>query len=142
MIKIKLDFSPIVRVVNTLYKDLSIITVNGGGGMGGSQEEIICSIINRKTIDGYMLVREIITNEMVEINPLYVGTIRKVNLTKVYFEHRNPNFPSGKRTYWFTHSTDTEIEFTKDENNISIENSKKSSFLNLKHIKTDNMINL
>ena len=49
MKKIRLDFSPVTSVTNILYKGVDIISVNGGGGMGGSREEIFCTIVSDKT---------------------------------------------------------------------------------------------
>ena len=140
---IRLDFSPVTRVVNTLYPDISVIIVNGGG-LGGSREEILCRVISEKTDIGFMVVQDIITNELIEINPRYIGTIRKTNVTKVYIEHNNTNFPSGKRIQWYSHRVNTEIEFHKDEfingeRYPSVEQGMKDESLNLKLIHTDNM---
>jgi len=147
-VKMRLDFGSVDSITNTLYKDVLVIVVNGGGGMGGSREVIRCRIISPKTDKGFMVVQDIITDEIVDINPRFIGTIRTVNVTKVYFEHHNSNFPSGKRTYWFTHKVNTEIELCKDEwflNNgeriryPSIDQGKNDDQLKLELIRTDDM---
>ena len=139
MKKIRLDFSPVTSVTNILYKGVDIISVNGGGGMGGSREEIFCTIVSDKTEYGFMVVKDIITNELIEINPRYIGTIRRTNVTKVYFEHGNNNFPSGKKTEWFTHKVNTEIELCSNSKYPSVEQGMKDESLNLKLIHTDDM---
>ena len=135
----KLDFGSVDSVTNTLYKDVLVIVVNGGGGMGGSREEIRCNMVSSTTDIGLMVVQDIITDEIIQINPRFIGTMRTVNVTKVYFEHHNTNFPSGKRTYWFTHRVNTEIELCKDEKYPSIEQGKNDSQLKLELIRTDDM---
>ena len=141
MKKIRLDFNPIVKgsIVNTLYQDVSLITVNGGGGMGGTYEEIRCKILNHKTVDlGFLLVKDVISNEMIEINPRYIGTIKEINLTEVYFKHNNSNFPSGKRTYWFSHKIGTRLELCDEDDRQypSITESMKDSNYKLKTVCT------
>lgn len=141
MKKIRLNFSPIIKIENTLFRDVSSIIVNGGGGMGGSREEIFCEeIIIPKDDLGFMVIKEIRTNEVVKINPTYIGTIRKINVTKVYFEHQNSNFPSGKRTEWFTHRVNTKVEFVRNDGYTipSVEEGGKDETLKLKLIHTDN----
>lgn len=124
--------------MNTLYKDVSVIVVNDGGGMGGSYEVIRGKIVSLTTDIGFMVVQDIITDEIIQINSRFIGTMRTVNVTKVHFEHHNTNFPSGKRTYWFTHRVNTEIELCS-EGNFSTEQGKKDSQLNLELIYTDDM---
>jgi len=141
----RLDFGSVDSITNTLYKDVLVIVVNGGGGMGGSREEIRCNMVSSIDDLGFMVVQDIITDEIIQINPRFIGTMRTVNVTKVYFEHHNTNFPSGKRKYWFTHRVNTEVEFHKDSDSIngqkypSLETGKKDSYLNLEHIQTDDM---
>ena len=121
-IKLRIDFSPIypTTVKNTLHKDVMSIRVNGGGGMGGSCETIRCTLLDVKSGElGFMKVQEIISGEVVTINPRYIGTIRNINMTELYFEHRNPHFPSGKRTEWLTHPTDTELTFVATNDDLS-----------------------
>ena len=146
--KLRLDFGSVDSVTNTLYKDVLVIVVNGGGGMGGSREEIRCKMVSLTTDIGLMVVQDIITDEIIQINPRFIGTMRTVNVTKVYFTHKNSNFPSGKRTYWFTHRVNTEIELCKDEwflNNgeriryPSIDQGKNDNQLKLELIRTDDM---
>jgi hypothetical protein len=143
MKKIGLDFGSVTLITNTLYEGVDVIRVNGGGGMGGSREDIMCRIVSEKTDIGFMIVQDIITNELIEINPRYIGTIRRTNVTKVYFEHNNPNFPSGKRTEWFTHKVNTKIELCKDNGERikypSVEQGERDESLNLKLVHTDNM---
>jgi len=113
MKKVNLDFSPIYEnsIVNTLFPNISEIVVNGGGGLGGSRETIRGKIIIEKDNMGFMVVEETISQETVKINPRYVGTIRTINMTSVYFEHNNANFPSGYIRDWYTHKVGTEIQF-------------------------------
>jgi hypothetical protein len=141
MKKIKLNFSTIRTIENTLYKNVSRIIINGGGGMGGSREEIRGKIVSYKTEPhGFMVVQDIITDELIEINPKFIGSISKINVTKLYFEHDNSNFPSGRRTEFFSHRINTEIEFTKDDGiGERMEKSQKDFSLNLNLFHTDDM---
>ena len=139
-----ISFSPVIRGSEgiMLYKNISIITLNGGGGMGGSREIIRGEIINWKTVDlGFILIKEVITGEFIDLNPLYVGSIRKRNVTEFTFLHNNSNFPSGKQTHWFTHHINTEIElFVDDRSYPSIEGLWNNSELRLELIMTNNYL--
>ena len=139
MKKLRVDFGGVIKVENTLFKDVSVIIVNGGGGMGGSREEIYCEeIITPKDDLGFMVVKEVRTNEVIKINPKFIGTIRKVNMTKVHFTHTNSNFPSGKRTEWYSHRVNTEVEFVSNEGYPSPKIFERSDELTLKNIHTNN----
>jgi len=139
MKKIRIDFGCVTKVDNTSFKDVSKIIVNGGGGMGGSREEILGEIITRSNDLGFMEVKDIMSNEIIEIHPRYIGTIRKTNMTKLYFEHKNSNFPSGKRTEWYTHRVGTEIGFYTNNDYPPYSVVQKDESLNIKHIHTDDM---
>lgn len=132
MRQMKVQFSPINSITNTLYKDVFKITVNGGGGIGGTHEVIIGKILERK--DMFYIVEELITGDKVQIFTNYIGTIRPINVTKVFFTHSNTNFPSGKRTEWYSHRPDTEIEYVKDGTQLSRGTDREQFDLDLKKI--------
>jgi hypothetical protein len=114
----RIDFSPIKvqTIKNILHKDIMVIVVNYNGGMGGGTETIYCKLFNIKNELGFMTVKDAISGEVIEINPRYVSTIKKANITELYYEHDNSNYTSKKRTEWYVHSTDSEVEFSINNN--------------------------
>ena len=137
MKKLTINFGGIRTVENTLFKNVSVIVVNGGGGMGGSREKIYCEVLYTKE-NGFVVVREVMTGEELEINSKYIGTIRKVNITKVYFTHTNSNFPSGKITEWYSHRVNTEVDFVSKEGYVTPEMFGKNEEYNLEEIHRNN----
>jgi hypothetical protein len=111
-----LDFSPIYfnTIKTKLHKNVSVIIINGGGGMGGSRETIYGTIKNKCNDMGMVVITETISGNEVIINPRYIGTIRTTNISSVYCEHGNNNYPSKKRTVWVLHPIDTELNVYKD----------------------------
>jgi len=135
-VDIRIEFSPIkdVTVFTSLQEERSLITLNIG-------EDIIGQILNMKTVDlGFILVRETISQQMTQINPRYIRTIGKVNVTKLDFEHNNKHFPSGRRTVWYSHRTETELIFHDKGQHSSVYECEKFVFLGLKELLVDDHI--
>jgi hypothetical protein len=130
------DMSPVHKVDIERHEELSHIVINEGGGMGGSRREILGIILSGKSPNGFMDVKEKITDKRLEINPRFVSVISKVNLTKIVMHHTNSNFPSGKRTLWLSHAVGTIIDMNND-GNMSMKEALLSHKLDIKIVRED-----
>ena len=110
----KIGFSPIVEgsVKTKLYENVKVITVNGGGGMGGSREHVYCEEITEKDDLGFIKVVNLIDNVQYSINPRYISKIKTVNVSVLTFKHENTNFKGDSRTEIYSHSTELKPNFT------------------------------
>jgi hypothetical protein len=140
MKRIRINFSPIINtsVVNDRYEDVLKIAINEGGGIGGARREIIGHEVGRTDL-GFLIIKKIIDEQLIKVNPRYISTIETINITSVFFRHENSNFPSGKRKEWYSHNIETEIDFIGGDNNgyPTPKDAERDHELNLIHIYTE-----
>lgn len=125
-IDIECIMSPIIEssIKHTLFKNVKLIGVSK---INDIYRELYCEIIpNIPTNFGFLFVRNVVTNETIEINPSYIVIIKNVNVTKIDFKHTNDNFKSGKVTVYYSHKDSTELEMsTHHVNKVSEYNIKQ-----------------
>ena len=132
-INIRIEFSPITskEQTTTLLKEYTLNggggiggsqVIYGGGGIGGSQEVIYGKYVGKNDL-GFFIIEDYFSENTIEINSLYVSKIRNVKLIHVRFLHRNKSFPTGVRNVFYIHNPLYDVNFiAENEKDYSLYN--------------------
>ena len=88
-LKIGLPCTPSKHISHEIIPAIKV-RVTFGGGMGGTNKNYYCLVVNTRNHDFYYLT--LITGEEIQINPKYIVEIKKANLVKLVTditEHTN-----------------------------------------------------
>jgi hypothetical protein len=88
---------PCTPAVSTILEEIGsrqLVTLNGGGGMGGSKITY-CGIMESEDSKGFIHFRLTESKRVIEMNRRYIGAIEHIKLYKRTHEHQNSNYESN-----------------------------------------------